>query len=97
MQAFVAHLNINPGHLDRFLTHARTSSVPESRKQPGYKATIVLTDPQTDRAIVIGLWEDRQAIVDNGFVAARERITRPLVKDPIVPESWEVSVVDGTF
>ena len=95
MQAHIVYLN--PRQLDQFLTYIRTTVLPESRKQPGYKGTLVLTDPKTGRAVGIGLWEDRQAMVDSGFMDDQNKKTNPMLKDPMVIENWEVGIADGNF
>jgi hypothetical protein len=98
MHAHVAHINPGPDQLEQYLTHLRTSVVPEAREQPGYKGILVLSDPETGRTIGIGLWETaahRQAVDDSGFTEAQVRKTGPLMRDPIGIEHWEVSIVDG--
>jgi|SRR5579864_1753076 len=97
MQAHIVYLDIDPGKLDQFLTHIRTTVLPESKEQPGYKATLVLTNPETGKAVGIGLWEDRQAMEDSGFMDTHVKKANPMLKDPMAIERWEVGIADGTF
>lgn len=98
MHALVAHVNVHPDNHEQFLTQLQTSVLQEAREQPGYKAALVLSDPKTGQVLTIGLFEDRQPVLDSGFVDTQVSNVSHHVKDPIqVETTWEVIIADGSF
>jgi quinol monooxygenase YgiN len=57
MHAKVVHFQIKPGRKDEVIRLFGEFIVPGAEKQKGFKAGMLLTDPDTDKAMSIALWE----------------------------------------
>ena len=57
MHAAVNHCQIQPGKMNEAIAIFRDSVVPAASQQQGNRGAILLTDPNTDKAIAIALWE----------------------------------------
>jgi len=62
MHAKVVHFQIKPGKKDDVIRLFGEFIVPGAEKQKGFKSGMLLTDPNTDKALSIALWETEAAI-----------------------------------
>lgn len=57
------------GQMGEFLTVCRDTILPALRQEPGFRNVVLLTEPTTDKFIVMGLWEsEREARVSEASV-----------------------------
>ena len=95
MHAAVNHIQIQPGKMNEAIAIFRDSVIPAASQQQGNKGGILLTDPSTDNAIAVALWEteaDAAAVITGGWY--QEQIARfaSVFAGPPVREVYEVSV-----
>ena len=57
MYARVNTMQYQPGKVDEVFQIFRESVLPETKKQAGFQALTVLLDHETDKAVVITLWQ----------------------------------------
>ena len=91
MHASVNRVQIQPGKMNEAIAIFRDVMVPDASQ----KGAFLLTDPKTDTAIAIALWETEAAatavVADGGY---QENIAKlaEVIAGPPVREVYEVSV-----
>ena len=95
MHAAVNFVQIQPGKMNEAIAIFRDSVVPAASQQQGNRGAILLTDPNTNKAIAVALWEteaDAAAVVTGGWY--QEQIARfaSVFAGPPVREVYEVSL-----
>ena len=95
MHATVNHIQIQPGMISEAVAIFRDSVVPAARHQQGNTGNLVLSDPNTNKLIVIGLWEteaDGAAVVTAGWYQEQVAELSGVIAGQPVREGYEVSV-----
>ena len=95
MYAAVNYTQIQPGKMNAAIAIFRDSVVPAASQQPGNKGAILLTDPNSDKAIAIALWETEAAaaaVVTDGWYQEQLAKLADVIAGPPVREVYEVSV-----
>ena len=61
MYARVSTAQVQPGRLDELLSVSRDSVLPAAQQQQqGFRGGLWLTDPDTNKAMIVTLWETRE-------------------------------------
>ncbi len=95
MYAGVNYVQIQPGKMDEVISMHRDSVVPAAQQQQGNRGGFLLTDRNTNKAIVLGLWETEADIpTDEAGGWYQEQVSKiaQLIAGPVVRELCEVSV-----
>ena len=95
MHAAVNYVEVQPGKMNEAVAIFRDSVAPVVRQQQGNRGAILLTDPNTNKAIVVGLWEteaDAVAMVSSGAYQEQTAKLASVFAGPPVREVYEVSV-----
>ena len=66
MQARVNTMQYQPGKVDEVFQIFRESILSETKKQAGFQGVTVLLDRETDKAVVISLWQTEAAARASG-------------------------------
>ena len=95
MHARVSTAQVQPGRLDKLVSVSRDSVLPAARQQEGFKGGLWLTDPGTNKAMIVTLWETREAMEAgerSGYY--REQIGKfgGMLAGDVVREAYEVSI-----
>ena len=91
MHASVNHIQIQPGRMKQAIGMFRDSVVPAASQQQGNRGAIILTDPNTDKSIAIGLWEseaDAAAIVSDGWYQEQVAKLAGVIAEPPVRQGY---------
>ena len=95
MRAAVNYVQVQPGKMSEVVAIIRDSVAPVVRQQPGNQGAILLTDPNTNKAIVLALWETEAhaaAMMSSGvYQEESAKLGSAFVGAP-VREVYEVSV-----
>ncbi len=100
MYAAVNYTQIQPGKMNEAIAIVRDSIMPAAQDQQGYRGGFLLTDPNADKAIVIGLWEtEADAPADDAGGWYQEQVSKfaQLIAGPVVRELYEVSAGESTL
>ena len=62
MYARVSTAEVQPGRLDEMVSISRDSVLPAARQQQGFEGGLWLTDPDTNKAMIVTLWETKEAM-----------------------------------
>ena len=95
MHARVTYVQVQPGKMNEAIAIFRDSVIPAASQQQGNKGGILLTDPSTDKAIAVGLWEteaDAAATITSGWYQEEVAKFASVFAEPPVREVYEVSV-----
>ena len=95
MHAAVIYFQIQPGKTDEAIAIFRDSAVPAAAQQQGHRRATLLSDPGTDKAIAIGLWEteaDAAAVETSGWYQVQVAKFASVFAAPPVREVYEVAV-----
>ncbi len=95
MHAAVNHTQIRPGKMNEAIAIFRDSVVPAASQQSGNRGSILLTDPSTDKAIAIALWEteaDAAAVTTSGWYQEQIAKFTDVMTGPPVREVYERSI-----
>ena len=95
MHARVVLATAQPGKTDEMIKVGRDSILPAAKKQKGFKSWFMLTNRNTGKGIVIGMWNteaDMAARESSGYY--REQVAKllPLAVAPPTMERYEVTV-----
>ena len=63
MHARVVTAQFQPGKADEAIQVYRETVLPQTRQQPGARQVIVLADRDTDRCVVVTLWDSEEALI----------------------------------
>ena len=94
MRARVTTVDCAPGKLDEFVKVYTESTVPVAKQQKGFEGALLLTDPDTNKTIVISLWasaEDMTAGENSGYYKAQIDSRKHLFAGTPVREYFDVS------
>ena len=95
MQARVVNVQVQPNRKDEAIALYRDSIEPAASQQKGYKGALLLTDPNSGKAISITLWEteaDMKAGEASGYFQQQLASFGAMFAAPPVTEHYEVSV-----
>ena len=95
MKAAVNFVQIQPGKMNEAIAIVRDSVVPAASQQQGNRGVIMLTDPDTNKAVLVALWEteaDAAAVVTDGWYQEQVAKMASVFAGPPVREVYEVSV-----
>ena len=95
MHARVVLATAQPGKTDEMIKVGRDSILPAAKKQKGFKSWFMLTNRNTGKGIVIGIWNteaDMMANESSGFYQEQIAKVAPLFTGPPTMEHYEVSV-----
>ena len=70
MHARVTHVQVQPGKMNETIAIFRDSVVPAASQQQGSRGAILLTDPNTNKAIAVALWDteaDAATVITSGW------------------------------
>ena len=95
MYARVSTAEVQPGRLDELLSVSRDSVLPAAQQQQGFAGGLWLTDPATNRAMIVTLWEtreDMEAGERSGYY--REQVGKfgGMLAGEVVREPYEVGI-----
>lgn len=95
MHAGVVSFRAQPGKMEEAVRTYRDMVMPTLQEQKGYKGGLLMTDAETSKGYVVGLWEtqdDAEAFESSG--AYQEQVARfgAVFAEPPVRETYEVSV-----
>jgi len=99
MHAAVNHTQIQPGKMNEAIAIFRDSVVPAASQQRGNRGSILLTDPNTNKAIAIALWEteaDAAGVITSGWYQEQVAKLTDFIAGPPVREVYEVSAGEPT-
>ena len=95
MYARVTFATAQPGKVDEVTKVMRDSVLPALKKQKGFKGLSFLTDRNTNKGMVIGMWNteaDMTAGESSGFYREQVAKALPLLSGQPTMEHYEVSV-----
>ena len=95
MHARVTMVQSQRGQQDELVRIYQESVVPAAQRQEGFKAALLLTDPHSDKAISITMWESEAAMVaceTSGYYQEQIRKFGTLFTAQPNREHYEVSV-----
>jgi heme-degrading monooxygenase HmoA len=95
MYARVTFATAQSGKIDETIRVMRDSILPAAKKQKGFKSLFFLTNRNTDKGVVIVLWNneaDMKAGENSGFYREQVAKEMPLLAGPTTMEHYEVSV-----
>lgn len=99
MHAAVNFTQIQPGKMNEAIAIFRDSVVPAASQQQGNRGAILLTDPNTNKAIAVGLWDteaDAAAVITSGWYQEQVAKLTEVIAGPPVREVYEVSAQETT-
>ncbi len=94
MHARVVTLQVKPDKAEEAVENYR-ASIANSKRKPGYKAGILLTDPETGKAFSITLWESEEDVRrgdTDGYYEKQMETMGDVWAKPPVRESYQVSL-----
>ena len=94
MHARVSTGEVQPGKKDEFVNSYRDSAMPANKQQRGFKGQLLLTDPNTVKAISITLWETEADL--RASEPQYAKVAHALAGPP-VREIYEVSAGESTL
>ena len=95
MHAALNFTQIQPGKMNEAIAIFRDSVIPAVSQQQGSRGSILLTDPNTNKAIAVALWDteaDAAAVVTSGWRQEQIDKLASVIAEPPVREVYEVSV-----
>ena len=98
MQAAVNYVQVQPGKMHEVVAIIRDSVAPVVRQQRGNQGAILLTDPNTNKAIVMALWETEAhaaAMMSSGVYQEESAKLGSVFVGPPIREVYEVSVQES--
>jgi len=100
VHARVADLRVRPSDTKEMIRIYRDSVVPASRRQPGFRGALLLTDPETGIGISISMWEteeDGEAGEASGFYKEQIAKFADLLTETPIRKHYEVSVLEQVW
>jgi hypothetical protein len=87
-------LQLQPGKLDDFIRIFQDSIAPAAAAQPGFGGITLLTDPQLDKVLAVGMWETEEDLLAGETAYYPERLAGVgyLLAAPPLREVYEASV-----
>lgn len=95
MFARVFTIQARPGKLDEAADIFRNDVIPAVKQQKGFHNALLLTDPETGKALSITLWDteaDQKASEGNGSLQQQLGKVGALLAGPPLPAGFVVSV-----
>jgi heme-degrading monooxygenase HmoA len=95
MHARVTFATAQPGKINDTIKVMRDSILPAAKKQKGFKSLFFLTNRNTDKGIVIVMWNteaDMTAGESSGYYRDQVAKEAPVLAGPTTMEHYEVSV-----
>jgi len=95
MHARAVIVDIQPGKMDELITIYRDSIAPAAREQKGSKGAFLLTNPDTNKAISITMWETEEAMTAgeaSGYYQEQVAKAAPTFAGKPAMEHYAVSV-----
>jgi heme-degrading monooxygenase HmoA len=95
MHARVVTVQIQPGKMDELIDLYRGSIAPAAKEQKGSKGAFLLTNPDTNKAISITVWEtkaDMTAGEASGYYQEQVAKAAPTFAEQPAMEHYSVSV-----
>lgn len=97
MHARVSTAEVQTGKMGEVVSLSEDSILPAAKQQEGYVGGLWLTDPEANKAIIVTLWESREAL-EAGEASGyyREQVGKfgGLLAGEVVWEIYEVSIRD---
>ena len=95
MYARVSTAEVQPGKIDEVIDISKDSILPAAREQQGFKGGLWLTNRDTNKVMVVTLWESREEM-ESGETGGyyREQIGKlaGLLAGDVVRDAYEVSI-----
>lgn len=99
MNARVVTAQFQPGKVEDAIQVFRESVLPFTRQQPGVRDLLVLADRDTDRCVVVALWESEEAMIaseTSGYFQQQLAKFGGILAAPVLRQTYEVIVApDG--
>ena len=95
MHARVSTAEVQPGRMDELVSLSRESVLPAARQQQGFKGGLWLTDPDTNKAMIVTLWETKEEMEageQSGYYREQVGKFRDMLAGDVVREAYEVSI-----
>ena len=95
MYARASTAEVQPGRLHEMVSISRDSILPAARQQQGFEGGLWLTDPDTNKAMIVTLWKTKEAMEageQSGYY--REQVGKfgGMLAGDVVREVYEVSI-----
>ena len=95
MHARVSTAEVRPGRIDELVSLSRDSVLPAARQQQGFGGGLWLTDPGTNKVMIVTLWETKEEMEAgerSGYY--REQVGKfgGMLAGDVVREAYEVSI-----
>jgi heme-degrading monooxygenase HmoA len=95
MYARVSTAQVQPGRLDELLSVSQDSVLPAAQQQQGFRGGLWLTDPDTNKAMIVTLWETKEEMEAgerSGYY--REQVGKfgGMLAGEVVREAYEVGI-----
>ncbi len=95
MHARVSTAEVQPGRIEGLVSVSRDSVLPAARQQKGFGGGFWLTDPGTNKVMIVTLWEtkeDMEAGERSGYY--REQVGKfgGMLAGDVVREAYEVGI-----
>ena len=94
MRARYTAVNVKPGMMDEFIKVYTESTVPVAMQQEGFKGALLLTDAETNKTIVISMWESEELMragENSGYYQDQIRKRAHLFDGETVREYYDIS------
>ncbi len=94
MRARFTAVEVKPGMMDEFIKVYTEETVPVAKTQDGFEGALLLTDPETNKTIVISMWESEEKMKAgeaSGYYRDQIRKRKHLFAAPGVREYYDVS------
>jgi len=94
MRARYTAVNVKPGMMDEFIKVYTESTVPVAKTQEGFEGALLLTDTDTNKTIVISMWESEELMragENSGYYQDQIRKRAHLFNGETIREYFEVS------
>ena len=95
MYARVSTAEVQPGKMDELVSVSRDSVLPAAQQQQGFKGGLWLTDPDTNKAMIVTLWEtreDMEAGEQSGYYREQVGKFADILAGDVVREAYDVSI-----
>jgi heme-degrading monooxygenase HmoA len=93
MQARVVPLAVQPGKLEELVDYFAGERTAQIREAPGNRAFFVLTEPATNQALLLSVWESAEAAVaSQSLFQAMTGEFGALLTAPPTPTRYDVRI-----
>ena len=95
MHARVTTVYARPGKMDELIRIFVDSTVPDAKRQVGFRGMVLLTDAERNKVMSVSMWEDEaatRASEDGGYLQTQLDRNRDIFDGPPTKEYYDVTV-----